>query len=722
MPNVVVPASGWSLGTAAESITNGKGPGGTPNLAPGAKQLMRIQFAGGTLLEDLIKAGEFKVSFGKTITFLYGNNQAQEVFSKSEQTRQEIYETTDDSLNFMGLITHQLEARKLEKDEDNIAEVLALKQQMSALKDQKESKSTMLVEQRGAKGLPSRRPAPIGVKRRPGTGPEAIAKTLAQTSAETEAKMNALRAPIIHLLALGSDSERNIAMKTHAPVDLCLRILQKIGNRTRAGNHWQLEDDIYRNLDLWKFPYGNQKDRYVAIENAKAAFVRLRLPAGASEWDLLVKPEDRGKVKVGPPPPTLPKQKPLPNLNISKVEEGRIIPAEASPTASENSVGAEQLARSTSSQPPNKTRRVGEKDRMDKIIANGVKPLKAKKETAQKEKKEKAIPGTSAPKKFVRALKPKTEAAPKPIKRQTKWKHPEGGIAAIAAAREARDAHFKSEKFVQSDSEVEGSTKASVKSPLAAATQLSQKVAGKSPLPTTSHGSARVDLKTASPAKKRVTEAAKAIKRTAPLEAKKTVALKVLPAKAAAQAPERARSIVKATGTIGGKRPLVAKGKAGEKEPLVRSASTLKRSPTGSSPTVTSQEAGSVTSTPKTLTSIGTVSTPSRSPSHTITVATQPSAKKQPRYVQETTAVSTKRKAERAEEDAPPKAIKRQKLPDANTLNLARRFKEEYVKYAKLYKEAQNEGPQQNEKLRRVLKMHGDLAAMKLKLSNFAAA
>jgi len=67
MPNVVVPASGWSLGTAAESITNGKGPGGTPNLAPGTKQLMRIQFAEGTLLEDLIKAGEFKVSFGKTI-------------------------------------------------------------------------------------------------------------------------------------------------------------------------------------------------------------------------------------------------------------------------------------------------------------------------------------------------------------------------------------------------------------------------------------------------------------------------------------------------------------------------------------------------------------------------------------------------------------------------------------------------------------------------------
>jgi len=579
----------------------------------------------------------------------------------------------------------------------------------------------MLVEQRGAKGLPSRKPAPIGARRRPGTGLEAIAKTPAQTSAETEAKMNALRAPIIHLLALGSDSERNIAMKTHAPVDLCLRILQRIGNRARAGNHWQLVDHIYQDLDLWKFPYGNEKDRDIAIENAKEAFARLRLPAGASEWDLLVKPEDRGKVKVGPPPPTLPKPKPLPNLNISKVEGGRVIPAEASPTASENSVGAEQLTRSTSSQPPNKTRRVGEKDRIDKIIANKGKPLKAKKEAAQKEKKEKAVPGTTAPKKLGRPAKPKTEAAPKPTKRPTRWKHPEGGIAAATAARGAREA-FKSEKFVQSDSEAEEITKASTKSPLTAGTQLSQKVAGKSPLPTTSHWSARVDPKTASPAKKRVIEAAKVTKRAAPPEAKKTVAAKTLPAKAAAQVPEKARPIAKATGTIGGKRPVTTKGKAGEKEPLVRTTSTVKRSPTGSSPTVAYQEAGSVASTPKTLTSIGTVSTPARSPNHTITVATQPAAKKQPRYAQETSTVSAKRKAERAEEDAHPKAIKRQKLPDATTLNLARRFKEEYAKYARLYKEAQNEGPQQNEKLRKVLKMHGDLAALKLKLSNLAAA
>ena len=70
MPAAVVPGSGWVLGAAAESISSNSKTPGTPNIAPGTKQLMRLQFAEGSLLLDLIKAGEFKVSFGKTIVSL----------------------------------------------------------------------------------------------------------------------------------------------------------------------------------------------------------------------------------------------------------------------------------------------------------------------------------------------------------------------------------------------------------------------------------------------------------------------------------------------------------------------------------------------------------------------------------------------------------------------------------------------------------------------------
>src|SRR5690606_50064 len=103
-----------------------------------------------------------------------------------------------------------------------------------------------------------------------------------------------------HLLALGPDTEGAIAFKTRAPIDIIRRVLCKVGNRTRAGTQWELVDACYRELDLWKFKYKSQKDRDIAIARAKAAFERLRVPMFAPEWDMLVKPEDRGKVKAGP--------------------------------------------------------------------------------------------------------------------------------------------------------------------------------------------------------------------------------------------------------------------------------------------------------------------------------------------------------------------------------------------------------------------------------------
>lgn len=70
---------------------------------------------------------------------------AQEVLSKSEQHRHEVYETGEDILNFTGIITHQFEARKLEREHEDAADLLVLKQQMSALKTQKETKRYVFV-------------------------------------------------------------------------------------------------------------------------------------------------------------------------------------------------------------------------------------------------------------------------------------------------------------------------------------------------------------------------------------------------------------------------------------------------------------------------------------------------------------------------------------------------------------------------------------------------
>lgn len=588
----------------------------------------------------------------------------------------------------------------------------------------------MLLDPRGAKGLPPKKPLRAPVKRRPGTEANAFAKSPAQpTTTELQASLDALRPPLIHLLALGSDSEGNIAMKTHAPVDLCLRILQKIGNRTKAGNHWELDDYVYRDLDLWKFPYGSQKDRETAIKNTEAAFRRLRLSSDAPEWDLLVAPEERGKVKHGPPPPpTLPKPRSLPKLNVSKVDGEGVPPAEVSPTASEKSIGADRGTRSVSSQPPSKTRRVGEKDTIARIIANKGKPQKAKKEAVQKEKKEKATPG-NGPKKG-RPPKPKGEAPPKPTKRPTKWKHPEGGIAAQSQTRETQ---YKSAEFVESDSDPEEGVKATATSPMPAGTQA--RATGRSPLPSTSHGQARIDPpktnpRTTSSTKKRTADTPKLPKSTtSPVPKKVNVSAKTLASRVTESVVEKAqkeRQSSKPAGAAGDTRAFVdlkAKdGRASEKEQLGHTASPLKRSSTNSSPTVVGQETGSVASTPKTLTSTGTVSTPTRcSPSHHTTVAAQPVTKGKSRLTQETSSVPLKRKADRIGDLSASQPNKRAKIPDEKTILMAKRFKEDYAKYAKLYKEAQQK-TSDRPLMDKVIKMHKTLQDMKLQLVKLAAA
>lgn len=587
----------------------------------------------------------------------------------------------------------------------------------------------MLLDPRGAKGLPSKKPTRAPLKRRPSTEANAFAKSPAQpTSAEIQANLDALRQPLIHLLALGSDSESNIAMKTHAPIDLCLRILQKISHRTRAGSHWELDDYVYQRLDLWKFPYC-QKDKDTAIKNAEAAFKRLKLPTDAPEWDFLVAPEDRGKVKAGPPPPpTLPKPKTLPKLNVSKVDGGKVTPAEVSPTISEKSIGADHATRSASSQPPSKTRRVGEKDTIARIIANKGKPQKAKKEAAQKEKKEKVTPGTgtgTGPKKG-RPPKPKVEAPPKPTKRPTKWKH------GTAAQSHTRETQYKSAEIVESDSEE--SVKATATSPMPMGTQvMPAKAIGKSPLPSTSHGQARVDPPKANPrtissVKKRTADPPKST--TSPAPKKASVSAKTLASKATEAAVEKAqkeRQSSKTTGVAGDARasvdPKAKDGRANEKEQSGLTNSPLKRPSTNSSPTVTGQEIGSVASTPKTLTSIGTVSTPSRcSPNHPIAVASQPVAKGKSRITQQTSSVPSKRKAERAGDiGGVSQPNKRAKIPDEKTILMAKRFKEDYAKYAKLYKEAQQK-TSDRPLMDKVIRMHKTLQEMKSQLVKLAAA
>lgn len=256
------------------------------------------------------------------------------------------------------------------------------------------------------------------------------------------------------------------------------------------------------------------------------------------------------------------------------------------------------------------------------------------------------------------------------------------------------------------------------------------------PLATASLGDTRIDRSkansvTTSPAKKKVAEATAAKAATSPLPRKVGLAAKTVPAQTPDLVSERTPAqkehpIASGSGSVGGQRPVATKAKEGKtssKEIPGRNTSPAKRSPLAPSPAATAAESASVASTPKTLTSVGTVSTPSRSPSYTITVASGTAAvRPKPRYAQETAATSTKRKADRIEEAAAAPPSKRRNFPDASTIRMAKKFKDEWKRYKEMYEEAQNASdPHHSEKMNRVLKMHKDLTAMKARLVSLSA-
>ena len=122
---------------------------------------------------------------------------------------------------------------------------------------------------------------------------------MAPTSApasEDEVKMQAMKTPVIHLLALGPTRSEEIVKKTHIPKEDLENILQKVGKQSEG--KWQLNDRAYKELDVWKFDYPSQEKRQAAIDNAVRSYDRMRLGKDDKLWQMLLPKEDRGKGKV----------------------------------------------------------------------------------------------------------------------------------------------------------------------------------------------------------------------------------------------------------------------------------------------------------------------------------------------------------------------------------------------------------------------------------------
>ncbi|PYI02170.1 hypothetical protein BO78DRAFT_225976 [Aspergillus sclerotiicarbonarius CBS 121057] len=331
MPALEVPETGLSL------CRDNHGNDAT-NKPP---QIMRLNLAQSTLdelIQSLRNDQTARIRLGKHSTLYYGSK-SQPFHSHSETCRSELYRGSSadkENLYFTGVLSHSLEVQKAKEDTAATDQALAtLEQRLSAFERGKESKKTHIItsidEVRALRAGDSRsssgkhaarlaRPASkvelekdrlltaanrsvssspaLGVARSPVSMPPLTPTSAPLSQNKDRMRLEALKVPFIHLLAVRAVSANFLARQTRSSLEDCEVLARKYGAENRINpEKFDLKDKIYRDLDVWKFPYPSQEDRQEAIENAISAFDRLRISRSDKLWQLLLPKEERGKGK-----------------------------------------------------------------------------------------------------------------------------------------------------------------------------------------------------------------------------------------------------------------------------------------------------------------------------------------------------------------------------------------------------------------------------------------
>lgn len=289
------------------------------------------------LLKSLKQNERARLRFGRKQIIHWGDKSKQ-VYARPEVNPSELYVSGDGDLEnyfFSGSFSHRVE---LEKPQENTAdrdEALAeLTQSLNALKEEASSNEARILTNRdGLKALtgttknrlsshlsprpgqhvPLRREGLLGsVNRSTNSSPHLNATkspgatpNLAPTSAPSlkptvstkeQIRLDAIKIPLLHLLAQGPQPLKSIVLKTRASQDDCQKVLAKYAQETnKEPSQYKLRDKAYKDLDVWKFPYPTTKDRQSAVDKAISAFDRLRLARNDNHWQSLLPEEERGK-------------------------------------------------------------------------------------------------------------------------------------------------------------------------------------------------------------------------------------------------------------------------------------------------------------------------------------------------------------------------------------------------------------------------------------------
>lgn len=300
----------------------------------GPTQIMRLNLAQNTaerILKTLRNNEPVKLRFGKRVSLEYGktvqhiqaspDTQSSELFYGSNKKRDHMY--------FSGKSSHTLEVQKAHKATEQSDEALAtLQNTLKSMQEQKASNETSFVTNKddlrqlagtkkghkpspllSSRGQPFRKDhllsgithstpsSPfLGASFSPGLGPTSTPLLSASAPSRDKIRIDAMKIPLIHLLAVRPMTPNNVAHSLRAAKEDCEKLLDKFAQDSRQSmGKKELKEKSYKELDVWKFPYPSQDDRQAAIDRTIRAFDRMRVGRSENLWQLLLPEERRGK-------------------------------------------------------------------------------------------------------------------------------------------------------------------------------------------------------------------------------------------------------------------------------------------------------------------------------------------------------------------------------------------------------------------------------------------
>ncbi|EGE05007.1 hypothetical protein TEQG_03850 [Trichophyton equinum CBS 127.97] len=239
-------------------------------------------------------------------------------------------QSQDGGLYFSGVLSHSLEVQKAKEATAATDEALTnLERSLNAFEKGKESRRTPLIatidhmralgagDSRSATGREAASLARKSTSRAdqekerffknanasrstPASPALAPLSPLPPAAADREnQRLEAIRTPLIHLLAIRPVSAKFLASRTRCNAADVLALTTKLCTPNRLdGSKFDLKDKVYKDLDVWSFPYPSDEERTEAIENAISAFDRMRISKADRLWQTLLPKHERGKGKV----------------------------------------------------------------------------------------------------------------------------------------------------------------------------------------------------------------------------------------------------------------------------------------------------------------------------------------------------------------------------------------------------------------------------------------